>query len=600
MIDARRRSLRDTRDPWIIAGLIALAVIIPGILAIASGAILIPLSDDFAFRRTLETLYQTGRFQYTGWSVMTLVGQVLFTLPLMVVAGGSAWAFAASTAILTVVWVIASYDLARRVLPAPRAAFAVLTVLVIPGFLRFTTSYMTDVPTYAGEILCLTLGAAALRRTAEEHRWRWLIASLAVGCWAFGVREFALAAPVAVLIAAYASEKNGRRMPYLVAGIGLAVVCLGIYGITQNLPGQTPPLPRPQLGPAIARVAAAPATIAFFLGPALILGVATWLPIWRRAPGPSAGARRRAIIGGVIGSVAALVLFADLPGAIAQHGLASGLSIFIGTVFGNLPIGQPILLAGTRAVLFPARLWELLEIAAVVATVVAFALVGATLAVQGRVILRALDLRRRPSALGSVLGLLATFAVVYGLGIMAFGVKVSVFDRYLWPLVLPLAILLLWRPPEEPAVDAAARPTSRRSLPGPAALLAGGALVGMGLISVAWLLNTLAFDVARWRIGEAELARGIPATAIDAGFEWVGYHSPDIANVRAPFAKNATPYTRLWPSYHQCVVVSSSRLDWPGMRLAETQRDAYRLLLVAGPREPLYIYRAMDDPACPT
>ena len=175
---------------------------------------------------------------------MTLVGQLLFTLPLMVVAGGSAWAFAASTAILSVVWVIASYDLARRVLPAPRAAFAVLTVLAIPGFLRFTTSYMTDVPTYAGEILCLTLGAAALRRTDDEHRWRWLTASLLVGCWAFSVREFALAAPVAVLIAAYASEKRGRWVPYVIAGISVVIACVAIYEFSQHLPGQTPAVPK--------------------------------------------------------------------------------------------------------------------------------------------------------------------------------------------------------------------------------------------------------------------------------------------------------------------------------------------------------------------
>ena len=122
----------------------------------------------------------------------------------------------------------------------------------------------------------------------------------------------------------------------------------------------------------------------------------------------------------------------------------------------------------------------------------------------------------------------------------------------------------------------------------------------MGALSAIWLLNSLAFDVGRWRVGQAELARGVPATSIDAGFEWVGYSSPDTADNLAPVPLHATPYTKLWPSYHQCVVVSSSRLDWPGMRLAETQRDAYRLLLVAGPREPLYIYRAVGDPACPT
>jgi len=44
-------------------------------------------------------------------------------------------------------------------------------------------------------------------------------------------------------------------------------------------------------------------------------------------------------------------------------------------------------------------------------------------------------------------------------------------------------------------------------------------------------------------------------------------------------------------------VISNSHLDWPGLALAETRRDAYRLLLFAGPREPLYVYRS-TDPAC--
>ena len=40
-----------TRDLWMVLGLIALAVGLPAIVGIASGAIAIPRNDDFAYRR---------------------------------------------------------------------------------------------------------------------------------------------------------------------------------------------------------------------------------------------------------------------------------------------------------------------------------------------------------------------------------------------------------------------------------------------------------------------------------------------------------------------------------------------------------------------
>jgi hypothetical protein len=122
-------------------------------------------------------------------------------------------------------------------------------------------------------------------------------------------------------------------------------------------------------------------------------------------------------------------------------------------------------------------------------------------------------------------------------------------------------------------------------------------LAGIGGLSLILLLNSLAYDAARWRVGEAEVARGVPAMSIDAGFEWLGYHSTDTADIYAPIPRNRTDYSRLWASYRQCVVVSNSPLDWPGMVLAETRQDAYRMLLFVGRSRPLYVYRA-SDPSC--
>ena len=229
---------RDAEDRWRLVGLVLIAVGIPVVLAALSGALLIPHNDDFGYRRVASTLYETGHLQFSGWTIMTLVGQIAFTMPFLAVLEGSPWAFAASSVTLAIIGITSSYVLARHVLPARRAAFAVLVVVLFPGFTLLATTFMTDVPAYAAEMLCLAVGAVAVSRTPANHRRRWLVASLVIGCWAFSIREFGLAAPVAVLIAAMASDPREPRRRYLFALDAVLAACVGIYLVAHNLPGQ--------------------------------------------------------------------------------------------------------------------------------------------------------------------------------------------------------------------------------------------------------------------------------------------------------------------------------------------------------------------------
>ncbi len=439
MTTARRRLLRDARDPWIVVGLFVLAVVIPGVIATIGGAILVPHNDDFGYRRVATTLFDEGRIQFTGWTVMTLLGQVFFTLPFMWLLGGSAWAFALSAAALVGIGIVASYHLARRLLAPPRATFAVLTVLLIPGVLRNTTTFMTDLPAFAGEMLCLTLGAAALNRTDDQHRWRWLIASLLAGCWAFSIREFALAAPVSVLVVAFLSDPARRVARYAVAFAAVLGAAAVIYFAIGALPGQVDST-TPVFGPdEVGRTIHATSTLAFFLAPAMVLGAATWIPRWRRMT--DSGARRRAIVGGVSGIVVAAVLFA---GDIALLPHLSGrdhLRTIVGNVFSRGGSPEAQLLAGTRPAVFPFEFWDAIGFLAIVAAFVGFAALGAAIGAGAPRLLRALDVRRRPTELGSVVGLLLVFTAIYGVGIIVFGIVLSMFDRYTWPLVFTISVL---------------------------------------------------------------------------------------------------------------------------------------------------------------
>jgi len=572
-------------DTWILVGLIALAVGLPAVVGVVSGAITIPRNDDFAYRRAALMLYEHGRLGFTGWAVMTLVGQLAATMPLLWLTSGSAIAFGLTTAGFAIVAVVASYRLARRILSPGLAGMAVLVAVLVPGFMLYTTAYMTEVPAFALEMSCLAIGAAALERTPDEHRWRWLAAALAVGCYAFSIREYALAAPLAVLAAAAASDRHGRWLPYLIGLVVVAVACAAIFLLTSALPGQggvglEPPTPH-----TARRVLDAINVVSLALAPAILIAATSWIPHWWRS---------RDRIGATIGALGGLAIASvvNLDQLVTRITGVAGPGVFVGNVFdayGSLGVDQ---LAGDRPRLFVAPWWDLLNDVALVATFVGMALLGAALIVEGPRLLRAIDLRSGPSPLGSPAGMVAVFALVFAAGTAFLGLTVIIFDRYTWPLALPLAILLLRRPGSETASRTAAR------RPSATWLAAGALLVAVATTSLVLLLNEAAFDGARWRMGEEAVRLGFAPATVDAGLEWVGLHATGPVELTAQQVFERTGYSVKFPSFHACAVASSTPLDYIDFRLILTRPDAYRLLLITGPSETLYLYR-VAGPDCP-
>jgi hypothetical protein len=591
------RAMRG-RDVWIVVALIALAVGLPAVVGVISGAISIPRNDDFAYRRAATTLFETGRIELTGWAVMTLVGQLLATLPMLWLAQGGAWAFAATTAIFAIAGIVASYSLARRLLSPGLAGFAVLLAVLVPGFMVYTTAYMTEVPAFAMEMSCLAIGAAALHRAPEANRWRWLAASLIVGCYAFSIREYTLAAPLAVLAASAASERHGRRLPYLIALVAVAVACAAIYRYSTALPGQgSVGLNAPTPG-TTRRVLDAVAVLSLALAPALVIGIGTWIPHWW-------GSRHRlgVALGALAGVATAAIIYLDQLAIRIGRVPGHAPDLFVGNVFtshGSLDVGP---LAGSRPVLYVTPTWDLLNDLALLATFGGAAFLGATLVAERHRLLQAVDIRCRPTPLGSLPGMLVVFVVLFAAGTSAIGLTSILFDRHIWPLALPLAILLLLRPDPEPSADAdmaSARDPARSARRRTGLAILTGVLVAVtATASLVLMLNAAAFDAARWRMGEEAVRLGFAADTVDAGFEWVGFHATGLADLTAPPAASMTEYAVKFPSFRQCAVVSSSALDFPGFSLVLTRTGAYRLLLFTGPAETIYLYR-VAGPGCPT
>ena len=573
-----------------LATLLIIGLGIPVVIGAVSGALSVPRNDDPAYRRIALDLYSTGRLRFNGWSEMTLVGQIVFVQPFLWLSGGGAWAFAASTAALTAAGIVAGYALARRVLSVPRATLAVLGVLLFPGFLMNTTSYMTDVPSWSTEIVCLWLGVVALSHLGRK-RWLWLAASLGVGCFAFSIREFAIAAPVAVLVA-HAATPLWRHRGYWLSAATVIVICAAIYLIKERVPGG-----RAVVGPDLASVSSGRlkdgiATLGLMLIPVLFL---TAKSSWRRLRPMDM------LVGLAVGIVVYRTLILEI---LRSHSIPR-------VILGNLiePTGSmgPVALTGSRPLLLVDHSWAALNAAALVAGLLLFAICGGTARVALRTLANGLrDGRTRLAAVqgtGSAWTIIALFAVLYAGGMCAWSFVFPTYDRYLWPLILPLYAILL-RPRAEEAVDItvpsprtefttrAARAIRGASLAASALLLAALASTSLGL-----LLNADAFDAARWHMGERAVTSGANPGTVDAGFEWVTFYATGLA-VHAPPPSLGGLYETRWPSFHLCELVSNSPQTDPALTLEETDTNAYKLLLFGGPSETLYLYR-VQGPDCP-
>jgi hypothetical protein len=593
------------------AGLIAIAVVVPVILGALSGAITIPHNDDFNYRRVALGLYEDGRIELARFSVMSLIGQVLAVQPFLWLTGGSPWAFALAGIGFTLLAIVAGYLLVRRVLSPGRAAVAMLTFVLFPGFLLNATSFMTDVPELATAVACLALGAAAIGRDGTT-RWRWFAASLAMGCFAFSIREVALAAPIAVLIAVAMADRGPRR-PFAYAGASVVAACLGIHVFTASLPDQgSVGLDFPA---GLQRLRIAYSTVALVLLPAMVLAISWWRRRWRR----------RDVVAGLL--IGYLLTWTALTTLIRTGNVPE---MLIGNLFSIIGASGGGGLAGSRPIIYPDAAWKAVEdlalVGAILLPAIALGIVGSVIHSGG------LSRARTRRWLGSTTGIILLFSVFTATGLAAYGYAITMFDRYLWSLAFTLAALLLYRPPTipeseaesesgvetEPATEAVpgvdgeveddaeartpapemTRPTGGRKTSRPAIALTGALLSLMGVLSILQLLNSNAFTAARWKAGDEAVALGIPAGTIDAGMEWVGYNSTGVAVVGRRASGLNMWYTGWWPSFHQCAVVSSTPLRRARHVLVTAEPGAYRQYQLFGPELPLYLYR-ITDPLCP-
>lgn len=535
---------------WLIAGaLSAVVVLLPAIVSLRAGSFSIPQNDDWAYRRIAEHFSQTGHIAFTGWSPMTLVGQILWSWPFLRLLGDHGWVLGISTAVLAVIGVSCAYYVARQVLARSWAAAAVLLVAAVPGFAWSTSTFMTDVPTFAAEMACLAFGVAAIVRRGRP-RWVLLGAAMAVGVFGFSIREFAIAAPVAVLLCAGSSNTRPGRYRYLAAGIVELAVCAVIYRWSTHIPGVLHETITWPSGGSIGNTVRAYFTLALVLSPAVALAA------WRRL-------RWRVTRGAAV----AVVVF--MAGVVADLHYQS---LFVGNYLSQQGFAGSAILVGGRPTLLPRPLWHLL-------TGVGLLSGGLLAGIAFTVDRKALGRWRSwvwaaPPVLLSVYGTLTAA----GLAIYAL-TATSFFDRYLWPLAFAVGVLLLRGRQRQPKSK---RPPA---VTGVVVALSGLLVV----VTVALTVNADTYGAARWHAGQVAVSQGVPTREVDAGFEWVGAHATGIANTSLhPAAPPYEPwYALMEPGFRECAVVSGTPLDYPDLRLV--QKSSYDLLGFTG-RRTLNIY----------
>jgi hypothetical protein len=544
----------DRRDIVALAVLGLICVGIPLFLSAAAGVVGIPSNDDWVYMRAASSLYDSGAVNMSG-HYSSFVAQLAMVQPLLWLSGGAPWAFTAFGLLMALVGVTSTYLLARRFIGTGSAVMVALLVVVFPGFARQSAGFMTDVPAFALIALCLLLGTRYLQGDGGRVT---LLVALGVGVTAVGIREFALAAPAAILVAAWARSRPGERVWFAASCSFFAAGVLAVLAIASSAPGHAGAgsfeLWRLiHIGPAFA-------TLSVVLLPAVVLHIT------RRIANFSPD---QIVLAAGLACLLVVLPNGPLVGNLwTQYGLG-GNDLLIGyrePVFGFVPWALSSQLAIFAAILVAAIVLQWGQLARARVTTLPAARAWA------------MEIARSPVAP------LALFLLAYAGGVVLYAFVGLIFDRYLYPLIPAAAILLLLGP----------RLPLRLGRNYAVAHSSFAALVIAAFIVAA---NSSAYDSARYREGEAAVAMGYDATTVDAGYEWVGAHAvgPQKATLDP---KSLTPWDGLFMSGPPCAVLSNSELDLEGYRLIRVNPSAYRQFLFFGTDEPLYLYGAMLD-GCP-
>jgi hypothetical protein len=570
--NAIRREEADRTQAATIGELLTLATIIlagvgiPVVFAFVTGAIDLPRNDDWAFSRAALRLFRTGQVELSGWAVMSLVGHLLWAQPWLEILGPTQRTLHLAQATAAAGGLACTYLVGRAFVSPRRSLLLTALVATLPGFAIAATGFMTDTTAFASQMACLAAGLLALRAEGRRY-WGWLVISLLLGLLAFSIREVAAAALGAVLLthltAAARRGDQGRKVALLGAGVVCVLIFAAFLLWRPTIAGSRSLVVRRPGLDNLAQVAQSYFTLCFACAPVLLL--VRWRTVWERL-----GIRSLRLAAGVGMS---LVLATGAFLLLGRTVSASG--VFVGNALTRIGSLANIVMLGDRGALFPAPMWTTMTAVALMA---GLAFVPVALAFAWPPVHRRSLRRLRETDADTMLG---AFLLLSTLGALSYGaVGGNVFDRYLWMPALAIALVLM---NATQGLHASLIPASF-------------AVALFGIVALGLTADQYAFDAARWEAGQLAVDEGYAAEDIDAGFEWVGYHSDGVAGSRSPPAIRGPHrwYLEVFLGVRNCVIVSASPRGERALRPLATH--ALGVPLLRGNRR-LYVYR--NEAACP-
>lgn len=531
---------------------ICVAVVILGFvaasLAITAGTRAIPQNDDWSYVKAALILAREGRIELQGWGQMFQLGQLITAQPVLWIFGDRTASLDLYGELATVVWLGCAYLVGRRCVGERRALLLVAVIICWPGMALLASSFMTDLPSAAASLVAVAAGIAAIKRES-----RLLMAgSLLAALLAFTIREQLVVAFLAVLLGAWLTRGVSRRfrLEFTAGSVVLVVVCTVLERFRHSLPnGDLPPYGFASLN--FSKVPTSLLPCLFTIGLA-VSPLALWNLLNLRRKGLIDPGR---LVGWGLGLLAIVAV---------GHGIPSRVIL---TNYVTTQAAFPIAVVGLAPTMLSPGCWEVLQVLAMIGGVALAGEVGARLA--------GIRSMWRGWRAGETAGLVMT---AYTLLLLAFVIGLSFggetqYDRYLIA-IFPGAGLLLLRPA---AVDA-------RSL----RKLLVGVIVGLtSLVLVATsLLITISTDVrdaAIWNTARELRAQGIPATNINAGLDWNGYHATTAVPPQHRGFRVGPPYPgQHWISIFRqsrdCYLVTVSPMQLAGLELvSQTRHGPYGL-----------------------
>ncbi|MSO38232.1 MAG: hypothetical protein EXQ69_08290 [Acidimicrobiia bacterium] len=498
--------------------LFLVGVVLPLCVASYYGALGIPRSDDWSYLVSLFRWVDSGTLAFNDWVSMTLVGQLIITVPLVAVVGQSIWAVQIFAALIGFIGLLGVVWLGRIVIPMGRGALLLaVTIALGPLWAPLAATYMTDVPAFAAQMIALALAASALRRTPLSIPL--FAAAMFVGFIGISIRQYGVIPVIAiVVIAVWSCARTGDRArlrTVLALSAATALCTLALLFWWSGLPDSLSLAPEPPASGAIAMLFIQGAGFLRLTGLLLlpVILLANPIAIFRRAWSASA-----ATSGVVVGLVSGwlLVAYVRVPAVpfvgnyIDRHGVLAD----------DVLIGHRVL-NGERPPVIPTYLFDLLAlIGSVGGLLLALAAVPYVVRLASR-------LQSRESveidAQGSLLVLtLIGFVVAYAVALLT---GLPIFDRYAL-LTIPIAGLLLLRTTAHAAVTESLQHSDAQTRRATARCWTGAivTLTALGLVGLAFSTDSASFDATRWEVATKATERGYGPLDVYGGFEWLAYH----------------------------------------------------------------------------